>query len=121
MAGTLDETVDIHCVSDFLPHMPAVRGRTALAHRLARRLVTPRGIFPFWPDFGTDLRKFLLAKALPSRVAQEAEAECMNDEQVEAAEVTVSEIDLAKREMTIDIAVTDADGEFDFTMKISEA
>ncbi len=121
MAGTLDDTVDIHCVDDFLPHMPEVRGRLALVHRLARRLTTERGRFKFWPNYGTDIRKFLLAKVQPERVAQEVEDECIKDEQVESVEVLVVEPDLATRTMTITISVRDAAGPFVFTLTISEA
>lgn len=117
----IDSTVDLHCVTDFLPHMPTVSGRTALAHRLARRLTTPRGRFPFWPDFGTDLRQYLLTKASPSQIAAAAEAECMKDEQTESVEVTVSQLDLVKRDLSIDISVTDAAGPFAFTLTITDA
>lgn len=122
MSGTLDETTDIGTPDgDFLPHMPIVRGRVALCHRLIRRLSTPHGRFTFWPDFGLDLAKFLLAKATPSRIAQEAEAEVLKDEQVESCEVTVTDIDLENKQMELDVSITDAEGDFTFTMTISEA
>jgi len=115
------ETIDIYCVDDFLPHMPEVRGRTALAHRLARRLTTPRARFRFWPNFGTDMRRYLLSKVPSSQIAQDAAQECEKDEQVESVTVTVSKVDFDQRELDLDIEVVDAAGPFEFTMAISDA
>jgi hypothetical protein len=121
MTTDLDPTVDIAGIDDFDPHMPTVSGRMALLHRLGRRLTTPRGRFIYWPDFGTDLRQYLLSKTPPSRIAAATEAECVKDEQVESVDVTVSNIDYGTRTLTISCEVTDADGPFDFTLTISEA
>lgn len=121
MAGTLDETRDIHFDGDFLPHMPEVSGRTALAQCLGRRLTSQRGRFWYWPNFGTDLRKYLLTKADPGRIASDAEDECMKDERVESVEVSVTSIDFDTKEMILTIAVVDAAGPFTFTMSITEA
>lgn len=116
----IDGTVDLFCVADFLPDMPTVSGRTALAHRLARRLQTPRGRFPWWPTFGTDLRAFLLSKTTPSTVASAAESECLKDEQVDSVEVK-AEFLSAGRTLHLTINVTDAAGPFVFTLTIDEA
>jgi hypothetical protein len=116
--STLDNTIDTHCAGDFLPHMPQVRGITALAQRLLRRFQTPRGRFIFWPDFGTDLRDFLLANVPADRIATAAAAEADKDEQVERAEASAT---YEGRTVRLVLTVTTAEGPFDFTMSISEA
>lgn len=120
MAGTINDTIDIYCVTDFLPDMPTVRGRTALAHRLARRLQTPRGRFQFWPNFGTDLRQYLLSKTSPTVIASAVESECLKDEQVEDVSCLVDVQD-GGRSMVVTVEVDDADGPFVFTLEISQA
>lgn len=114
----LNDTIDVHCVDDFLPSMPAVSGHVALAQRLARRLTTPRGRLPYWPEFGYDLRQVLLSKRSPHVVAAAVEAECLKDEQVESVEATLSVVGTA---MILVLAVADAGGPFEFTLTITEA
>lgn len=99
--------------------MPMVSGRTALAQRLARRLTTPRGKCTFWPNFGTDMRVFLLSNATPATIARAAQLECVKDEQVEEAAVTVTALDDGS--MTLDISITDSDGPWTFTLAIDQA
>lgn len=116
----IDGTTDISCVQDFLPDMPVVSGRTALAHRLARRLQTPRGRFPFWPNFGTDLRAFLLTKASATSIASAAESECLKDEQVDSVTAKAEFLNFG-RALHLTLLVTDAAGPFVFTLTIDEA
>ena len=118
MAGTLAETVDIDCVSDIKPHMPTVSGRLGLVQALARRLQTPRGKAPWWPNYGTDVQQFLLAKVRPSVIAAAVKAECLKDERVESIDLTVT---VDGNSMRLDIQVTDAAGPFTFTLSITEA
>jgi len=114
------ETIDVYCVTDLSPDMPEVSGRVALAHRLARRLQTERGRIPWWPNDGTDLRKFLLAKAAPSRIAAAAEQECLLDEQVEDAQAD-AQLSSDGKECSLTIVVTEAEGPFTFTLSITDA
>jgi hypothetical protein len=116
--STLDNTIDTHCAGDFLPHMPQVRGITALAQRLLRRFQTPRGRFFAWPDFGTDLREFLLANVPADRVATAAASEALKDEQIESVDASAT---YEGRAVRLVLTVTTAEGPFDFTMTISEA
>lgn len=117
---TIDATIDIACVEDFLPDMPTVSGRVALMHRLARRLQTQRGRFKWWPNFGTDLRIFLLSKAPPAAIAAAADAECRKDEQVKNVTTSVEVLDSGRR-LHLTIQVTDAAGPFAFTLTITQA
>ncbi len=119
MAGTIDETIDVYCVSDFLARMPTVSGRVALAHRLARRLSMPRGIWPWAQDDGTDLRQFVLSKVPPQRIARATIIECEKDEQVES--IDVIRLTRTDRTITQRLQVNDGDGPFDFTLTITEA
>lgn len=120
MPGTLDETIDIHCVADFLPHMPEVSGPTALAHRSTRRLTMPRGIWDWAPDDGTDMRAFLLSKVPPRRIARDALLEVEKDEQVASVDTSVVQ---TNKDIALALTITpeDADGPFDFTLTIDEA
>lgn len=116
----IENTTDVWCIDNFLPHMPEIRGRVALGHRLARRLTTPRGRVPWWPNDGTDLRQYMLSHASPSAIAQAAKAECLKDEQVEDVKVTVEVLD-SGRAMNLLLEVTDAAGPFTFTLNITDA
>jgi len=116
----IEGTIDVFCVEDFLPDMPPVSGRTACAHRLARRLTTSRGRFPWWPNFGTDLRQYLLGKATPQAIASAAESECLKDEQVDSVRVR-AEVQNSGRRIHLAIEVTDAEGPYVFTLTITDA
>jgi hypothetical protein len=114
----IDSTIDLYGVEDFLPTMPAVSGRVALAQRLARRLTMKRGQFPWWPNDGYDIRNALLSKREPHRIAADVEEECEKDEQVEAVKATLT---VEGTNATLRLLVADADGPYEFTMTISEA
>lgn len=116
----IDGTVDIwNDGNDFLADMPPVSGRLALAQRLARRLTTPRGKLTFWPNFGTDLRVYLLSNITPDKIASAAQAECLKDEQVDSCSVTVNMV--ASARIALSIEVTDNDGPWTFTLTIDQA
>ena len=116
------ETIDIYGIDDFLPHMPEARGRVALMHRLGRRLITPRGRFKPWPNFGTDMRRYLLSKVPSSQIAQDAKDEVEKDEEVESASVTVQHVDFDQRELELNIEIVDTVGVvLTFTLSITDA
>ncbi len=116
----IDATTDVYCIDDFDPTMPTVSGRVALVQRLARRLQTPTGKFPFWdPDDGFDVLQVLLSKASPGFITSQVQIQCLKDEQVETCSATL--ILTAPNTYKLTVAVTDADGPFTFTMDISTA
>lgn len=119
MTGTLAETREVHCVSDFLPNMPVVSGETALVQRLARRLQTQRGQIPWWPDYGFDCRVALLAHMRPQQIALMASRECEKDEQVQRCDAVANVSDTGV--LTLTVTAYSKDGPFRFTMTISEA
>ncbi len=117
---TIAGTSDLWNDGAFLAHMPLVTGRRALAQRLARRLTTPRGKCSFWPNFGTDMRAYLLSKAPISRIVAAARLECIKDEQVEDVFVAAS-VSAGGAQLDLTITVTDSTGTWTFTLTIDQA
>ncbi len=116
----IDETIGIHSLGDFKPDMPTVSGRTALLHRLLVRLQTPRGRFPWWPNFGTDMSLYLLSKATPSAIAGAAQLECLKDEQVKEARAT-AEVQDGGRKIVLRIVLLSNVGPYKFTLAVTQA
>jgi hypothetical protein len=120
MAGSLEETRDIYLVNDFRPEMPEVSGVDALAQRLLLRLTTPRGLFPWWPEDGLDVRMFALSKEPAYRIAGAIDAECRKDEQCDSTLVSIQSFDGGARHI-FTITVFSPLGNFKFTMGVTEA
>lgn len=116
----IENTIDVYGVNDFKPNMPVIRGRTALSHRLCRRLQTRRGAFLSWPNDGTDITEFLLSKAQPSTIAAAAEAECLKDEQVLECTATAEYIESGRR-IALMLEIQDSDGPFTLTLMVDDA
>lgn len=116
----IDKTIGFWSLGDFRPQMPLVSGRTALIHRLVVRLQTPRGRFPWWPNFGTDIAAFLLTKSPASAVASAVESECLKDEQVSDITARVA-FSSDRRSMRIQIEIFDSEGPFTFTLGVEQA
>jgi phage baseplate assembly protein W len=111
-------TIDIYCTNDFLPTMPSVSGRTALKQRISRRLQTRRGVLALRPDFGLDVRDYLLSGATPVQIERDVTSEVEKDEQVRAARVTAT---VGPEQLELVIGIEDEDGEFEFTLTIADA
>jgi hypothetical protein len=118
--GTLAETRDLACVTDLTPEMREVTGVVALIHRLARRLQTPRGRFPWWPNFGLDVTQYLLSKTPAWRIQRDIEDECLKDEQCLGCRVRVDQ-SRDGREMTLTIGIETEEGDYVFTMSVTQA
>lgn len=120
--STIDGTVDVYCIDDFLPNMPTVRGNVALVHRLIRRLTTRRGQLPFWPDDGLDVRDYLLSKRRPEDAAEEVLDEILKDEQVQRDGTRVSaELLDSGKQLKLDFEVAAGGPPFTFTLLIADA
>lgn len=108
-------------VDDLDANLSFVSGRRALLQNLADRLTTPRGSLWYDESYGDDIRRFIGA-SVDARVIEGAvEAECLNDERVSEVTATIAETDdqvLLTSTITLDIAVTDADGPFEFTLEV---
>jgi phage baseplate assembly protein W len=119
--GTLAETLDLALDGDMQAHAPEVSGVLAVAQRLRRRLTTRRGTKPWWPQYGTDLRQYLLSKVPPWRIVQDAKAEIAKDEQVDAVDAAVEVLDGGRRLRLVVAAASSAARNFQFTMDITQA
>lgn len=114
---------DTSCVTDVGLVDVQVTGATLIAQRVARLLQTPRGalgIIGDDPSRGFDVRSLVLAKLGPSDLARaksQIEAECLKDEQVEAATATLS---LVNGALTISVQIDSSEGPFSFVLTVDE-
>jgi phage baseplate assembly protein W len=80
------------CVSDLASPGTFVTGNRAIAEAIARRLQTPRGGLIDDPTYGYDLTDFVDADVSPAdlaRMQSNVVAECLKDERVSGASVSV--------------------------------
>lgn len=110
---------DVWCDTRLLPHMPAVSGGLVLRQALIRRLLTQAGSIEYWPDYGTDIRQFLLSGASLADIEGAVESECTKDDRVDTATATATR---DANVLTLDISITPGDDEadFDFVLSIDE-
>lgn len=120
LSTDIGATVGLWSLGDFRPDMPTVSGVTALIHRLCVRLQTPRGRFPFWPNFGTNISQYLLSKATPQSIAAAAQTECLKDEQVRVCSVNAT-VEDAGRRIRLAIRIVASTGPFVFSLAITQA
>jgi phage baseplate assembly protein W len=109
----------IACVTSVGPRFVYVSGLTNLGMSLARRLITPRGILDYAPDYGTDMRDYLNGANTPATrfaAARAAQDEVTKDERVLTATATVTFADSA---MSIDITCITADGPFTLVLSVN--
>lgn len=109
---------DISGVLDIDSALSTVSGRRALAEAILRRLNTPRGNLPDDPTYGFDLKSIIGTSLRPSVIEQRVVAQVIAEEEVEDVRVRVTS-SAAEEEIQIDIIVTDAEGEFEFTVLFS--
>lgn len=107
-------------MTDLTPDMREVTGVVALTHRLARRLQTPRGLIPFWPNFGLDVTQYLLSKMPAWRIQRDIEDECLKDEQCLGCRARVVQ-NRDGREMDIQVGIETEEGDYVFTMNVTQA
>lgn len=120
MAEDTDHGTDLAGVSDLEITMREISGRKALAHRIARRLQTPRGGLFYDPDFGYDLRQFVSGSVLPEgTIEASVENEALKDEGVEDVQIDVRFFTGTKR-LRVFVAVNDSEGGFDFVLDVTD-
>jgi phage baseplate assembly protein W len=114
-----DLGTDFNLGEDLDANLSLVSGVTGLGQALARRLRTPRGGLWYAPDYGTDLRQYVLAPVFSARAMEmAAAAECRKDERVEAVKArAVQGDDPSSVELTIDVET--ADGPFALVLNVS--
>ncbi len=120
-----DFGVDIWAVDDFLPDMPTVTGKMAVAQAAARRLQVPRGLLEAgtgWADYGLNLRGFLLSSKTVDDIASAVRAEIEKDERVDRAHVSVL---MTESSVTVSVPIEPDDEtdpfEFVFTVTADKA
>lgn len=112
--------VDIVTYPSLDPNFALLTGIRALAERIYRRFLTPRGFMTFHPGDGLDIRAFL-SKGINSRqlasIRGLVEEEAKKDEQVDDADATV-DFDEPSESLSIALAITASDSST-FTMTMS--
>lgn len=108
---------DIGGALDLDPGLRVVTGRRALADAIVRRLTNRRGVFPDWPDYGFDVQSVIGTTLTESQVRQLIAEQCLLEEEVEAAVVSLS---TSGETLRVLVSVTDATGPFDLTLNVSD-
>lgn len=112
-----DFGTDFSAVDDLDPNMRTISGRQVLKEACARRLSTPRGGLWYAPNYGDDVRRYLNSNTDPRVIEQTAAAELAQDDRVESVSVSVT-FDEEQGTFTLDVALTDAEGPFEFTLAV---
>jgi hypothetical protein len=94
-----------------------VSGRTSLAHRIIRRLTTPRGGLFYAPSYGYDLAELIGSTVPVSVVEQRVLEQVLYEEEVSDARTVAT---LANDTLTVDISVVDDDGPFELVLTSTE-
>lgn len=113
---------DVLCFPDLDGTFTVVGDGRVLSEALARRLSTPRGSLPFYPDYGFDVRAFLNESMSADdiyRFKAGVERECEADERVLSADASVSFEANASR-LRLSVIVTTASGEYRFTLLVTQ-
>jgi phage baseplate assembly protein W len=98
-----------------------IGGFRVLAEALARRLMTPKGLLTFHPDYGFDLRQFInetIDDSVLARIKQGTIHEILQDERVADADATVT-FTQATQTLTVTCQVVTAKGAFQFVLALS--
>ena len=87
-----DYGIDVSCLTSLDPYFGLVTGPECVAQAVARRLQTPLGGLLTDPTYGFDLRALLndgLSQASKLAIQTGIEAQCLYDERVDSADVSV--------------------------------
>lgn len=90
---TTDYGTDLSCTNDLTSTCATASGVTVVGQALYRRLITPRGRLLSDPKYGTDIRQWLNEDVAPANLAAlqgAIQAECLKDERVLGADVTIA-------------------------------
>lgn len=104
------------------PTFTIIEGARVVLEACARRLMTPRGFFDRWPEYGYDLRANIgrkLTNVTRQRINRDIEAELDKDDRVRATRVD-EWVDLGAGAYRIHISITLASGPtFPMVLKVS--
>lgn len=115
-----DLGIDFDLGTDLSPTLGLVSGRKCLAQAILRRLSTQRGKLERHPTYGLDLPSYLNDTLSPETLLglqQGIKAQCLEDERVSRADVSVE--DLPGRRLRVRIDLTDGAGPFRLTLSVS--
>ena len=120
-----DLGTDISAVDDIDANLSlAATPELAFAQALVRRITTPRGALWYAPSYGYDIGAHVNTATDVSAIQSAAEAELLQDERVDDAEVTITvtepdgESTTGGKTWTADIRVVTGDGPFAFTLGV---
>ncbi len=112
---------DVSTFPDLDPSFSTLTGPRVVAEAIARRLSTPRGSLPFYPDYGIDIRSWVNETITRGKLAQfrrDLEAECVKDERVLTADASLA-FNVKTNDMQIAITITTADGPFSLVLGVT--
>lgn len=122
-----DYGTDISVVSDVDFSGRVVTGPRLVAEAVARRLLTPNGSLIGDPHYGFDLSQYINDDMGPADYAaliSGATHECLKDERVLAAEVTLetTSLDASRTQKRLDVSITltISSGTFDLVLGVSD-
>lgn len=102
---------------DLDPALRQVSGQRALAEAVVRRITTPRGSFPDFPDYGFDVESLIGSTMTDSAIRQRITEQAQLEEEVKSCRVTIARNFGA---VEISIALKNAEGPFSLTVNVSE-
>jgi hypothetical protein len=102
------------------PSMPVVTGIECVAQNVVRRLTTKAGSLPWDPTYGEDIGDLLGRTGFSPRIAEnKIEQQCLLDERVEEATVTIVQSTNGER-VTINVKCQTAIGPFSLTLAVAD-
>jgi len=117
---TTDFGRSLSCVSDLQPDFAVVTGRRLLAEAIVRRITTPRGRLIDDPNYGIDVREWLLDSVTPSdlqRLPAVVDAEIQQDERIVGSTTTAI---YNAGVLTLSITLDPGESPFTLTLAVSE-
>lgn len=119
-----DYGLDLTCTDDLDPRCSVTSGRRIVAEAVYRRLITPRGRLIDDPEYGTDITDWINDDFSASDIASlgaAIQSECLKDERVAEAEVSVEEPPGGTGAYAITISLTELTGTtFDLVLSVSD-
>lgn len=123
MSTSPDYGTAVSCLLDLDPYGALVSGQEAVAQSGGRMLTCPQGQLITDRERGYDVRDLLL-RAGTSATDQVAislmEAECLRDERVDEASVTITREEETDGEVTVQVDLETGDGPFSLVFTLSD-
>ncbi len=111
---------DVSWFPDLDPNLSLTSGNQTLAQAIWQRLMTPRGTFPWDPEYGLDVRGLLNETILPNTIGawqRQIANEIEKDERVISANVVITQT--SQTAISISITGNGAAGPFTLVLGVS--